>query len=145
MFSEFVTTVSRGVATSARATSVVVVPAGQPDRGALGDPRRRLARDPQLLLAVPAAAVAQRQLVEHAVGDRAAVRAREQVLVLEQAQVAADGGGRHAELGGQVAHADAAVARQALEDAAQPVGLAHARSLPRRVTGSRCLLSDSAI
>ena len=53
MFSELVTTVSRGAVDDRPRDLGRRRPAGQADRRALGHPRRRLGRDPQLLLAVP--------------------------------------------------------------------------------------------
>ena len=105
MFSALVTIVSCRRSTSARATSVVVVPPVSPIAQPSQHARRRLARDPQLLLGLARALVAERQLVQDALGDRAAVRATEQVLALEQPQVAADCGRRDVELAGDLHHA----------------------------------------
>ena len=65
--------------------------AGEPDRRPVLDELGGRAGDPLLLVAA-ARAVADRQLVRGAVGDRAAVRALEQALLAEQLEVAADGG-----------------------------------------------------
>ena len=60
--------------------------AGHADGRAVRNPRGRRPRDPGLLLLVAGASVAQRQLVEDAVGDRAAVGAVEQPLLLHAAR-----------------------------------------------------------
>ena len=96
MLSALVTTRRPECDARARATSVVVEPpfspteVTSPPSSAGGAPRDRT------LGFVPlAAAVAHRQLVEHAGGDRAAVRAGQQLLALQQLQVAPDRRLRH--------------------------------------------------
>ena len=145
MLSELVTTVSRGMPhQGARDLGRRGAP-GEADRGALAHPGRGLACDPSLLLAKPRAAVAQRQLVQHPLADRAAVRAGEQLLILEQPQIAPDCRRRHAQVGRELADADAARAGQPLEDGGETVGLAHFSSLPCSRAQSCCLLIDICI
>jgi hypothetical protein len=76
-------------------------------------------------------------------GDRSAVRAAQQALALEQAQVAADRGGRDVERGGDFADVNASVRRQPLEDRAQTLRLLHARSVGLRagVMSTHCVFS----
>src|SRR5262249_11885418 len=90
--------------------------AGEPDDHALGDACGGLAGNPPLLVAVARAPVAQWKLVEHPVCDGAAVRPRQQALILEQLEVAPKGGGRRVHLRGEVRDADTAVRGQALEN-----------------------------
>ena len=128
MFSALVTTVRPWRRPSIRATSVVVVPPVRPIAIAVGDELGGGLRDPALLVA-PAGAVTHRQLVCSAVRDRAAVRSFEQSLVAERLEIAADRGLADAELGRKHGDRDRAVAREQLEDAAESLGLAHARTL----------------
>ena len=67
------------------------------------------------------------------VGDGAAVGALEQPLLAERLQVTAYCGLADPELGREFGDGDRAVARQQLEDAAEPLGLAHAGTLSRIV------------
>ena len=67
-------------------------------------------------------------------GDRAAVGAVEQALLLHQGEVAANRCGRHAELAGQLADRHRAVLRQPLDDDTEPVRLAHRVSLPAKTS-----------
>ena len=72
-----------------------------------------------------AALVAERELVEDALRDRAAVGSRQQALALEQVEVTADGGGRYAQLVRDVGDVHAAVPGQPLQDRLQPLRLPH--------------------
>src|SRR4029077_7687846 len=94
--------------------------AGEPDRVAGGDARRGLAGDPELLFLVAAALVAERELVEDPLRDRAAVGAGQQALALEQVEVTADGGGRHAQLVRDVGHAYAGLPGRPFQDRLPP-------------------------
>src|SRR5689334_15253215 len=99
--------------------------AGEADRVTFGDAGRGLAGDPELLFLVAAALVAERELVEDSVRDRAAVGAGQQALALKQAEVTADGGGRHAQLVRDIGDIYAAVPGQPLQDRLQPLRLPH--------------------
>ena len=92
------------------------MPPVSPIADAVGDPRGRLGGDALLLLLVARALVAQRQLVQDALGHRAPVGAREHALVLEELEIAPDRGRRDVELGREIGHAHRAVVRQSLED-----------------------------
>jgi hypothetical protein len=96
---------------------------------AVGHAGGGLERDPALLLLVVRGLVAQRQLVQDALRDGAAVRAREQALVVQQLEVAPDRRRRDGELGREVGHAHAAARGELLEDRADALCLTHARSL----------------
>ena len=126
MLSAFVTTRRPRRAASARATSVVVDPPLSPTEAAsAGTSSTAACGDRALGVVVLAAAVAHRQLVQHPGGHRAAVRAGEQLLLLEQVQVAAHRRLGHAELAGEAGHADRTVLVQPLQDQPEPVLLTH--------------------
>src|SRR6201994_2822713 len=95
--------------------------------------------DAALLLDLTAAAIADRELVEGAVADRAAVRAGEQALLLEQLEVAADGRRRGAEVGGQLGDRDRAGVGERGDDRGEPLAAAHRASSDWRTTARvRC-------
>ena len=96
MLSALVTTESSARRTSSARDLGRRRAAGQRDHVAVRDAVERGPRDPLLLLARVRAAVAHGQLVHRAVRHRAAVRALEQALVVERAQVAPDGRLAHA-------------------------------------------------
>src|SRR5215467_3869719 len=99
--------------------------AGEAGRVTCGDAGRCLAGDLELVLLVAAALVAERELVEDSLRDRAAVGTGQQALALEQVEVAADGGGRYAQLVRDVGDVHAAVPGQPLQDRLQPLRLPH--------------------
>src|SRR5262245_45615885 len=76
--------------------------AGQADRVTWGDSRRGRAGNPELLVPVPTALVAKRELIEDSLRDRAPVSSRQQALALEKIEVTTDCGGRDAKLVGDV-------------------------------------------
>ena len=129
MFNAFVTTVSRSRSTSSRATSVHV--ARETDRHAVGDHRGGRLRDLALLVVMPRALVPKRELVQHAHRDGAAMRACEQPLLLEQLEVAPDGGRRHVQARRKVGHLDAPIGREIREDRRQTFRLVHVRTIHR--------------
>ena len=92
-----------------RALVTIVRSRGLPGDGALGGAG----------LVVP---VAHRQLVGDVLGERAAVGAGEQALLLEQREVAAQGGRRDVEAAGQLADVDGAGLVQRVEDLPHPLG-----------------------
>ena len=111
--------------------------AGEPDGRALLDQRGGRRGDPPLLLLVAGDLVAQRELVQDPAGDRAAVHPRDQALLLEQLQVAADGRDRDAEALAELRDAHAAVGRELVENRCETVDLAHARTIPDRFGSNR--------
>ena len=133
MLSELVTTVSRGVRDQRPRDLGGGRTAGQPDRGALGrpapPPRGRSAASPRRGGRCGSAAAARR--ARRGATAPPCVRASRccsSSRRRSRRMVAGD----TPELGGELADADAAVARQALEDAGQPVSLAHARKSTER-------------
>ncbi len=125
MLSEFVTTVSRRRSVSTRATSVVVVPPVIPTAAPSATRAAAVRAMRDFCSLAVGAAVAERELVEHAVGDGAAVRPRQQPLPLEEGQVAADRGRRDPHRVDQVADADRPLGGELRDDVVEPIGLAH--------------------
>ena len=126
MLRALVTTRRPGRPDRARATSVVVVPAVEADRGRLGrDQVGGGGRDRSFRVVVLAAPVAHGQLVEDSGRDRPSVRAGEQVLLLEAVQVAAYRGLRDVQLLRQLGDADRAALVEPLQDQPQADVLSH--------------------
>ena len=128
MLIAFVTTVRRSRSASTRATSVVVVPPVRPTARPSCTSSPAASGDAALLVGVLRASVAQRQLVGDAARDRATVRAREQALLLEQLEVAANGGLGHVERARQVGDTHTAMGSQVGEDRVETLRLAHGRA-----------------
>jgi hypothetical protein len=91
-------------------------PTGEPDRLARGHARRGLVGDPELLVLVPAALIAERKLIEDPLRDRASVCPPQQVLALEKAEVTTDCRSRYTEFVRNLGDVHAAVPGQPLQD-----------------------------
>ena len=109
--------------------------AREPDGARVTDACGRGRGDAALLCGVLPTAVANRELVEGPVADGAAVGAREQLLLLEQLEVAPDRRGRGVEPPRQLTHSHGPVVRELLEDRLQPLGSPHSTTARRRLRG----------